>query len=222
MDGTLVDSTPGVIGAWESFATTYPGLNVPEILSQAHGVRTVDNLRRYCGIEDDATLAKEAARFELEIIRASKRDGRAGIILLPGAKEAISTLSEATPPATGQLWAICTSATREYAAEALAFAGIPKPVAFVASQDVPRGKPHPDPYLLGAGKAGVDLTKCLVVEDAPSGIRSGKAAGAKVLGLLTSHLPDQVKEEEPDWVVEDLSKVSFEVKDNKVVMKFVS
>ena len=75
-------------------------------------------------------------------------------------------MQEATPPATGQHWAICTSgtpplvipiclwphcrqfggfellATREYAAEALEFAGIPKPVAFVASQDVPRGKPQ--------------------------------------------------------------------------------
>lgn len=46
----------------------------------------------------------------------------------------------------------------------------------------------------------------LVVEDAPSGIRAGKTAGAKVLGLLTSHTFDQVKEGEPDWIVEDLSK----------------
>ena len=46
----------------------------------------------------------------------------------------------------------------------------------------------------------------LVIEDAPSGIRAGKTAGAKVLGLLTSHTPDQVKKEEPDWIAEDLSK----------------
>ena len=46
----------------------------------------------------------------------------------------------------------------------------------------------------------------LVVEDAPSGILAGKAAGAKVLGVLTSHTLDQVKKVEPDWIVEDLSK----------------
>jgi len=221
MDGTLVDSTPGVIGAWESFAKTYRHLNVPEILPQVHGVRTIDNLRRHCGIEDDETLEKEATRFELEIVDASVRDGRAGIILLPGSLEAISTLSKATPPSTGQLWAICTSATREYAVKALEFAGIPAPIAFVSAQDVSRGKPNPDPYLLGALKAGVDVTKCLVVEDAPSGIRAGKAAGAKVLALLTSHSADQVQEEAPDWVVENLSEVSFEVKDDKVTMSFV-
>lgn len=46
----------------------------------------------------------------------------------------------------------------------------------------------------------------IVIEDAPLGIRAGKTAGAKVLGLLTSHSLDQVKKEEPDWIVEDLSK----------------
>jgi len=66
------------------------------------------------------------------------------------------------------------------------------------------------------------VKKCLVVEDAPSGILAGKAAGAKVLGLLTSHSLDQVKKGEPDWIVEDLSKVSFDVKDNRVIMTFAS
>lgn len=82
--------------------------------------------------------------------------------------------------------------------------------------------PSPDPYLVGAKRAGVDVTKCmylplldvmtahsfigLVVEDAPAGIRAGRAAGAKVLGLLTSHSLESVQEEEPNWIVDDLSK----------------
>lgn len=80
----------------------------------------------------------------------------------------------------------------------------------------------PDPYLVGAKRAGVDVTRCmyllstlqagsllftgLVVEDAPAGIRAGRAAGAKVLGLLTSHSLESVKDEEPNWIVDDLSK----------------
>ena len=85
-------------------------------------------------------------------------------------------------------------------------------------------EPSPDPYLIGAKRAGVDVTKCtclpcvyvataysllcigLVVEDAPAGIRAGRAAGAKVLGLLTSHSPESVQKEEPDWIVDNLSK----------------
>lgn len=52
---------------------------------------------------------------------------------------------------------------------------------------ISRGKPFPDPYLEGVKRCGVDPRKTLVVEDAPSGIRSGKACGAKTLAVLTSH-----------------------------------
>lgn len=45
-----------------------------------------------------------------------------------------------------------------------------------------------------------------MVEDAPAGIRSGKAAGAKVLAVLTSHSLESVKAAEPDWIVPDLSQ----------------
>lgn len=76
MDGTLVDSTDGVVGAWESFKEKYPDLDVTHVLSGecdssskrcyilihlfkttvSHGVRTVENLRRYCGVEDPEEL----------------------------------------------------------------------------------------------------------------------------------------------------------------------
>jgi len=107
--GVQINSIAGIEGAWESFADTYPGLNVPEILArklypcllstlclycstEAHGIRTADSLRRYCGLEDPKVLEKEAARFELEIINASKKEGRQGIVPIPGAKEAIHVL----------------------------------------------------------------------------------------------------------------------------------
>jgi hypothetical protein len=58
------------------------------------------------------------------------------------------------------LWCICTSATREYATAALTVTGVPFPEVLVASEDVEKGKPHPDPYLLGAQKLGVDPKNC--------------------------------------------------------------
>lgn len=65
---------------------------------------------------------------------------------------------------------------------------------------------RPDPYLLGAKRAGVDPSRCLVVEDAPAGIRSGRAAGCKTLGLVTSHSRAQMEEVKPDWLVPNLAR----------------
>ncbi|KAG8839264.1 hypothetical protein FRB91_007115, partial [Serendipita sp. 411] len=206
MDGTLVDSTPGVEGAWATFAKEYGIENVQEVIQLAHAVRTVENLKRFCGITDPEELEREANRFELEIVNASKRDGRTGILILPSAKETLAPLQVGTPKEGKQIWAICTSgvyqpsslhqathsirniysshrniATRAYANAALENVGITQPEAFVTAGDVTRGKPDPEPYLIGAKLCGVDPSRCLVVEDAPNGIRSGKAAGAKVL-----------------------------------------
>lgn len=105
-------------------------------------------------------------------------------------------------------WAIVTSATAAYA-----FVGFPSaqcgpaPATFVTSDLVSRGKPAPDPYLLGAKLAGADAARCLVVEDAPPGVLAGKAAGAKVLGLKTTHDTRRQWEAGADFVCQDLSCV---------------
>lgn len=73
--------------------------------------------------------------------------------------------------------------------------------------DVKQGKPHPDPYLAGAKLCGVDPRNCLVVEDAPSGIQAGAAAGAKTLAVCTSHSKVAIlSESKPDFLVKDLTK----------------
>ncbi|EIW61472.1 phosphatase [Trametes versicolor FP-101664 SS1] len=208
MDGTLVDSTDGVVGAWELFAEKYPGLNVTEILSSAHGVRTVENLRLHCGITDAAELEREANRFEDAIVVESKKNGRQGIVALPGVKDILNSIGPHHHLPKPK-WAICTSATKNYASAALKAAGLPVPDVFVVSEDVQKGKPEPDPYLLGAERAGVDPARCLVVEDAPAGVRSGRAAGCKTLGLVTSHTREQIDEAKPDYVVPNLASVTM-------------
>jgi len=208
MDGTLIDSTAGVVGAWHVFSETYPHINVTEILSSAHGIRTVDNLRNYCGITDPVELEKEAVRFEQEIVNSSRKNGVEGIVLLPGVRAIIDSLRLGSePPAC--LWAVCTSATKSYATQALDIAGVPVPPVFVGAEDVERGKPNPDPYLLGAKLCNVDPKRCLVVEDAPAGVSSGRAAGCKVISVVTTHSPDALREAKPDFLVTNLSSVSM-------------
>ncbi|KAJ7094586.1 phosphatase [Mycena belliarum] len=216
MDGTLVDSKAAVEGAWDVFKLSYPHIDVTQILSSSHGVRTTDNLRIHCGITDPDELEREAERFEMAIVTsASATNGGSGIVLLPGVKAAMDELAprKALP---NPLWAICTSATRIYATTALKLAGVPMPDAFVVAEDVAQGKPYPDPYLLGAKLCGVKPENCVVLEDAPAGVRSGQAAGCKTIGLLTSHSREQMEAVKPDFLVKDLSSVSMKCTENGV------
>jgi sugar-phosphatase len=62
----------------------------------------------------------------------------------------------------------------------------------ITADDIRSGKPHPEPYLLASKGLGLDARDCLVVEDAPSGVASAKAAGARVVAVTTSHSAEQL------------------------------
>ena len=81
------------------------------------------------------------------------------------------------------------------------------PAGLITSNDVKQGKPHPDPYLAAAERCGVSPENCLVVEDAPSGLNAGRAAGSKTLALCTSHTREAIlAKSTPDYIVKDLTK----------------
>ncbi|EIM92084.1 HAD-like protein [Stereum hirsutum FP-91666 SS1] len=217
MDGTLIDSTPGVMRAWETFGKQY-GFDPAEAAHASHGRRLADTLVEWCKIPKDDLfrLEAEVVRFEQEVIEG-------GPVILPGVHELVEQLIEGSSPETKSYgWTIVTSATSIYTPKALSVCSIPVPDAgYVTSDDVDNGKPHPDPYLAGAKKCGVDPSKCLVVEDAPSGLRAGHAAGSKTLAVCTSHTRSQIEESgaNPDFIVTDLSKVSARWVDGKVVIE---
>lgn len=112
-------------------------------------------------------------------------------------------------------WAVVTSGTRALVEGWLKVLELAHPKILVVAEDVINGKPDPEGYLMGRKKLGLEgRTDIVVFEDAPSGVRAGKAAGFKVVGLITSHTIQQVKEAGADWIVKDLSSVSVkEVKD---------
>jgi sugar-phosphatase len=63
-----------------------------------------------------------------------------------------------------------------------------------SSDGLERGKPDPACFLIAARRLGVDATRCVVLEDAPAGIRAGRAAGATVIALRTTHRDDDLRE----------------------------
>ncbi|MFG2678747.1 HAD family hydrolase [Streptomyces sp. NPDC048392] len=117
--------------------------------------------------------------------------------LLPGTRAFLDAL-----PA--DRWAVVTSAARRLAEARPDAVGI-LPETLVAADDITHGKPHPEPYLLGARALGVDPSACVVFEDAPAGLRAGRAAGMTTVALATTHGAGEL---DADLVVTDLSALS--------------
>jgi sugar-phosphatase len=135
-----------------------------------------------------------------------------GVVPLPGAMELLQALPL-------ERWAIVTSCTRALAGVRMRAAGLPKPKHLVTSTDVLRGKPDPEPYLKGAQILGVAAKDCLVLEDAPAGIRAGKAAGARVLALRTTANDAELQEAGADWIADDCAELSMDSsKDGEYVL----
>lgn len=215
MDGTLIDSTPAVNATWAAFAKQY-NLDLDHVMKTCHGYRTVENLRRFVPSITDEQLPGEVERFESNILVVARQNEAAGmagsIVAMPGARELLTQIDSTRPETAKQQgnhgWAIVTSATKAYAQQGFATAGVADPPAiFVTSDLCTRGKPDPQPYLLGAKLSNKDISRCLVVEDAPPGVRAGKSAGAFTLALRTTHAGEILRQENPDYIVPDLRSV---------------
>ena len=178
LDGVLVDSTPCVTRVWRAWAIEH-GLNPDYVVHVAHGRRSIETIR---------TVAPnlDAEKENIEVERRELNDTE-GVVVFDGAADLLRSL-----PANA--WTVVTSGTRPLATKRLQVAGLPVPEHFVSADDVTKGKPNPEPYLKGAECLGVPAVECLVIEDAPSGIRSAHAAGSKVLAVPTTYPAEELKE----------------------------
>lgn len=189
MDGTLIDSTPAVLRSWATWAGEH-GLTPADLASQ-HGIPSAGVVR---ALLPEARQQAAIARInELEIGDVD------GIVVLPGAAEALDALSQAKN-------AIATSCTRPLANARIQAASLTPPSIVVTVDDVARGKPHPDPFIEAARRLEVDPARCLVVEDAPAGLQAAAAAGCFTLAVVTTTPRDEL---EADGVIPDLSAVTF-------------
>jgi sugar-phosphatase len=176
LDGTLVDSTAPVRRAWSAFAKRH-GLDHEEVHRFAQGRPSRETIRL---LLPDADHAAEAAAVE----HAEVHD-TAGVFAVPGASRLL---------ASDRPLAIVTSCTTALALARLRAAELTVPRVLVTSDGLERGKPDPECFLIAARRLGADPSRCVVLEDAPAGIRAGRAAGATVIALRTTHSDDELRD----------------------------
>jgi len=187
MDGVLIDSTPAVARVWTKWAHAH-GFDPAGVVRRAQGRPSITTIRELLPDSDHQTENAKVERSEIEDLE--------GVVPLPGTIELLSRL-----PA--QRWAIVTSSTRPLAEVRLSAAGLPRPALIITSSDVTHGKPHPEPYLKAAESLGFPSANCIVIEDAPAGIKAGKGAGSRVIAFPTTVTVPELQKAGPDWIVEN-------------------
>lgn len=193
LDGTLIDSTPAITRSWSKVLTEI-GIAL-DVLPSLHGQPSRQSLRRLLPDSTEDEISHWAKKIEdLEV------EDTEGIILLPGANELFDFLNRKSIE-----WFIVTSCTRDLGIARAKSVGLTLPKKSIFFNDVSKGKPHPDPYLLGLERLALLAEETLVIEDAPSGIQSGKAAGIKVIGMVTTH--ERASLHEADWIAESLFEI---------------
>ncbi len=196
MDGVLISSIGSVNRSWRKWAQHY-GLPNADTFQVPHGVRATDIV---------AMLKPDLDPHEgLRMIEDIEMVDVDDLKVLPGAH----ALLESLPP---ERWAIVTSATGRLALERLRVAGLPAPERMISAEMVERGKPDPEPYRRGAELIHAPAAECLVVEDAPSGVGAGIAAGCRVFGVLGTHSADELRAAGASWIVHSLEDVSAQAR----------
>lgn len=166
-DGVLVDSAAATEGGWRAWAARH-GLDPDAVARSSHGIPTAEHVARWAPALDAAVEAEAVERAAaLEPVRA-----------YPGAAELLALVPRV---------AIVTSAGRALVRARLRRTALPEPAVLVTADDVERGKPAPDPYRLAASRLGVRPEASAVVEDSPAGVAAGRAAGAFVVAIASTH-----------------------------------
>lgn len=189
MDGTLIDSTPAVRRSWLAWGAER-GLDA-SFLDGRHGHPARDIVASLVPPEEFDAAFERIQQIEIADI--------GDITILPGVNEALTSIGEYRK-------AIVTSCTRPLAAARITATGLVPPRVVVTFDDVVRGKPDPEPFALGAHWLGFEPGRCLVVEDAPAGLRSALDAGCTTLAVAGTHAAADLR---ADLVITSLVELEF-------------
>lgn len=172
MDGTILNSIAVAERVWGAWAWKF-GLNPEVFLPTIHGRKASETISSL-GLPDIDPEAEAYAITQAEIEEIE------GVHAISGAQHFLSSLPS-------HRWAVVTSAPAALAKRRIEAAGLPTPKTLVTSEDVRRGKPAPDCFILAAERLSVDPARCLVFEDAEVGITAATAAGCQVVVITETH-----------------------------------
>jgi len=206
LDGVLVDSTPAVARVWHRWALEH-GFDADDVVRRAHGRPSKTTIRELLPNSDIGAEDRKVEQAEIEDLD--------GVVALPGVQQLLSSLPLAH-------WTIVTSCTRPLAEVRLRAAGLPIPKNMITSSDIKNGKPHPEPYLKAASILGYPSANCIVVEDAPAGIKAGKAAGSSVIAFLTTMERGQLQAAGPDWILRNCADIAANNGNGRLLLMLVT
>lgn len=175
MDGTLVDTEPYWIAAEFDIVEMHGGTWSHEHAKALVGSDLIDSgeyIRRHGGVDRSP---EEIVEMLLDRVVARVREE---VPWRPGARELLGHVREARIDT-----ALVTMSWKRFSDEVVACLPTGSFTVSVTGDEVARGKPHPDPYLLAAERLGVRPEDCVAIEDSPTGARSALAAGCRVLGV---------------------------------------
>lgn len=189
MDGVLYDSMPNHAVAWEQAMASFGLRFTADDAYTTEGARGIDTVRKYVKAQKDKDISEKEAQ--------DMYDHKAHIFsTLPTAKvmPGVLKLMQKIKKGGLQIGVVTGSAQRQLISRILDdFGSFIKEDHIVTAYDVQRGKPHPEPYLMGMRKCGnYGPSETIVVENAPMGVTAGHASGAYTIAVNTGPLPDEV------------------------------
>lgn len=196
-DGVMVDSLAFHQDAWVELGRRTGLAITPEFIHETFGMTNPSIFEKLLGDSIKAEEARDYSDLKEECYREL---ARGQITLIDGVRELLDGLSS-----TGFLLAIGSSAVRpnlDLTVDSCGLAG--RFVSIASLEDIERGKPDPQVFLVAAKKAGVEPSRAVVFEDAPVGIRAAKAAGMRAVGYTSSHSAQMLWDAGADEVVESL------------------
>ena len=196
LDGVLINSSTVIERHWKTWAESQ-GVSYDRLMEVAHG-RTSAEIVRLVAPQLDAER-------EGRLREAEEGIDTDGLEAYDSARQLLNSL----PPHS---WAVVTSGNPVTASTRLRFGDFPAPPVLVTADDVQRGKPQPDAYLLAAQLLGVQPARCVVIEDAPAGIAAARAAGMRTIAVATTHTRQAL--DQADFIVHDIARVKVTTEDS--------